>query len=246
MLQEVKAQERWTGRVGVPRIPPIRSVFPKDAVAVIYRPARSAMTSGKASTRQWKLRFERRVPPVIEPLMGWTAGDDTLAQVELTFSSAEAAVAYARRQGLNFIVQGANNSEPKVQFVSYDSGVRKASLSHAPSLMIQRRLEWIERTLGPHVIRNGLGPGDPAADYPSPNDVLTDEHLSPAERLDVLHRWALNAFQIELALSKGEEQSEPSRLEEVIDALLDLDEMQDSTLPRRRAIAASNSEACAA
>jgi hypothetical protein len=38
-------------------------------------------------------------------LMGWTGGTDTLSQVELDFPSAEAAVAYAKRQGLNFIVQ---------------------------------------------------------------------------------------------------------------------------------------------
>src|SRR5689334_8905136 len=62
--------------------------FPKNAHAVTYRPTRSAMTSGKARTREWKLRFERRAPPFIEPLMGWTGGDDTLACVELTFPSA--------------------------------------------------------------------------------------------------------------------------------------------------------------
>jgi hypothetical protein len=85
---------------------PFTSSFPPDAVAVIYRPARSAMTSGLANTRQWKLRFERRSAPFIEPLMGWTGGDDTLTQVELTFRSAEEAVAYARRQGLKSVVHG--------------------------------------------------------------------------------------------------------------------------------------------
>ena len=59
--------------------------FPDDAHAVIYKPGRSAMTSGKGRTRDWKLRFERRTPPVIEPLMGWTEGDDTLSQIELSF-----------------------------------------------------------------------------------------------------------------------------------------------------------------
>ncbi len=44
--------------------------FPKDAHAVIYRPSRSAMTSGKARTREWKLRFDRRTPPLIE---SWSA-----------------------------------------------------------------------------------------------------------------------------------------------------------------------------
>jgi hypothetical protein len=61
------------------------SAFPPDAVAVIYRPARSVMTSGLANTRRWKLRFERHSAPFIQPLMGWSGGDDMLSQVELTF-----------------------------------------------------------------------------------------------------------------------------------------------------------------
>ena len=61
MLQETNsAQECWTERDGAPCTAPTRSVFPDDALAVIYKPARSAMTSGKARTRDWKLRFEPR------------------------------------------------------------------------------------------------------------------------------------------------------------------------------------------
>lgn len=90
---------------------PFMSSFPADAVAVIYRPARSAMTSGLANTRRWKPRFERRSAPFIEPLMGWTGGDDTLAQVGLTFQSADEAVAYARRQGLKFVVHGLEDAK---------------------------------------------------------------------------------------------------------------------------------------
>jgi ETC complex I subunit-like protein len=82
------------------------SIFPAGAVARIYRPARSAMTSGRARTKRWLLRFDRRTPPFIEPLMGWTGGDDTLTQIELRFPTSEAAVAYARRQGLAYVVDG--------------------------------------------------------------------------------------------------------------------------------------------
>jgi ETC complex I subunit-like protein len=106
MLQTMKsAQERWAERVSPTSVPITTSVFPDDAVAIIYKPARSAMTSGRARSKQWKLRFEPRSPRVIEPLMGWTASGDTLAQVELTFPSAQAAVSYARRQGLSHVVQ---------------------------------------------------------------------------------------------------------------------------------------------
>jgi hypothetical protein len=101
MLQETNsAHECSAERDDAPRRAALtRSVFPDDALAVIYQPARSAMTSGNAHTRDWKLRFEPRSRPLIEPLMGWTGCDDTLSQIELTFPSAAAAVAYARRGG---------------------------------------------------------------------------------------------------------------------------------------------------
>ncbi|MER9791679.1 NADH dehydrogenase ubiquinone Fe-S protein 4 [Mesorhizobium sp. M0213] len=60
-----------------------RSEFPRDAVARIYKPCRSVMTSGRAQPKGWRLVFERRTAPVIEPLMGYTGGADTLTQVEL-------------------------------------------------------------------------------------------------------------------------------------------------------------------
>jgi hypothetical protein len=86
------------------------SVFPSDAVTRIFRPARSAVTSGKARTKSWVLHFDRRTPPVIDPLMGWTGGDDTLTQVALTFPTREAAVTYAERQGLTFVIEGHNSA----------------------------------------------------------------------------------------------------------------------------------------
>jgi len=82
-----------------------RSVFPEDAIARIYRPARSATTSGMALTKNWRLVFERRSPPFIEPLMGHTGSDDTLVQVELEFPTLDSAMRYADRQGLTYVVQ---------------------------------------------------------------------------------------------------------------------------------------------
>jgi hypothetical protein len=74
------------------------------------------MTSRRTSAQQWTLRFERRSAPYIEPLVGWTGDDDPLSQVELSFPSAEAAIAYARRQGLQYTVQGlaAQGSKPRL------------------------------------------------------------------------------------------------------------------------------------
>ena len=84
-----------------------RYSVPPNAIAVIRRPARSAMTSGKRRTRDWVLTFERTTPPFIEPLTGWTGGDDTMVQVVLSFPTRHAAVAFAEREGLNYRAEGA-------------------------------------------------------------------------------------------------------------------------------------------
>jgi hypothetical protein len=80
--------------------------WPQDAQALIVRHARPVTTSGRAGTNQWILRFERRLPQTIEPLMGWTTDDDTLTEVELRFSLKEEAIAYAEREGLVYRVEG--------------------------------------------------------------------------------------------------------------------------------------------
>jgi hypothetical protein len=69
------------------------------------------MTSGRARTKSWLLTFERRTVPYIEPLMGWTAGDDPLTQIELRFPTLESAIAYAKRQGLSYRLHGVLRSE---------------------------------------------------------------------------------------------------------------------------------------
>jgi hypothetical protein len=190
MSKHIKsAEERWKERVAMP--PPNPSVFPQDAVALIYKPSRSATTSGKARTREWKLRFEPRSPRYIEPLIGWTRDDDTLAQVELTFPSAEAAVAYARREGLHYVVHGLADLGANVQHSEDMKDSSASSQSAAP----RRRLEWIERTLGPEAIRNGVQAGhDPSVRHATLQDVLRDPALSEAEKRDVLRRWDLDAY----------------------------------------------------
>ena len=60
----------------------------------------------EANTRRWKLRSSRAQPLSSNPMMGWTRRDGHPVPIELDFPSAEAAVAYAKRQGLNSIVQG--------------------------------------------------------------------------------------------------------------------------------------------
>lgn len=73
-------------------------------LARIYRPARTAMSSGQAKTHLWVLEFEPSEAKQIDPLMGWAGSHDTVGQVRLTFDTKEAAVEYARRKGIPFQV----------------------------------------------------------------------------------------------------------------------------------------------
>jgi 3-methylcrotonyl-CoA carboxylase beta subunit len=41
--------------------------------ARIFKPAKNAMQSGRAKTREWQLDYEPEQPRAIEPLMGWTS-----------------------------------------------------------------------------------------------------------------------------------------------------------------------------
>jgi ETC complex I subunit-like protein len=50
------------------------------------------------------LEFERTVPPLIEPLMGWTESDDPLAPVRLHFPDLQSAIAFAERHGWRYQV----------------------------------------------------------------------------------------------------------------------------------------------
>jgi ETC complex I subunit-like protein len=70
--------------------------------ARIFKPARTAMQSGEARTKEWVLEFEPASPRDIDPLMGWTSSRDMRSQVRLEFDTKEEAVAYATREGLAY------------------------------------------------------------------------------------------------------------------------------------------------
>jgi NADH dehydrogenase len=68
--------------------------------ARIFQPARTAMQSGTAKTKQWVLEYAPGTAREVDPLMGWTSSADTQTQVRLRFDSREAAEAYAAAQGI--------------------------------------------------------------------------------------------------------------------------------------------------
>ena len=90
--------------------------------ARIYKPAKTAMQSGRALTRAWVLEFEPAQRKSADPLMGWVGSGDTAEKVRLCFATKEEAVAYCRRRGIDHEVY-----EPKERAVrpkSYASNFR--------------------------------------------------------------------------------------------------------------------------
>jgi hypothetical protein len=73
--------------------------------ARIYKPARTAMQSGKGQTKHWRLEFEAAEARFIEPLMGWTGSSDTRSELRLEFETLEAAVDFATKHGIAYEVE---------------------------------------------------------------------------------------------------------------------------------------------
>ncbi len=73
-------------------------------LARIYKPAKTAMQSGQAKTKEWILDYEPASPREIEPLMGWTSSSDMLSQVRLFFETKEEAIAYAKENRIPYRV----------------------------------------------------------------------------------------------------------------------------------------------
>lgn len=86
-------------------------------VARIYKPAKTAMQSGAAKTRQWVLDYEPEEPRVVEPLMGWTSSGDMKQQVRLWFHTKDEAIAYCERHAIPYQVFEAK--EPARRAIAY-------------------------------------------------------------------------------------------------------------------------------
>ena len=97
-----------------------------DMSAKIYRPAKTAMQSGKAKTHRWVLEFDQEQPRTIDPIMGYTSSGDMRQQVKLTFETQELAEAYAQRNGISYRV--VVPKEPNRQVVSYTDNFKYTRL----------------------------------------------------------------------------------------------------------------------
>lgn len=90
--------------------------------ARIYRPAKTAMQSGKAKADTWTLEFEPEQPRKVEPLMGYTSSRDMKSQICLTFETKEEAIAYAQKNSIAYTVYEPKETRRRV--VSYSENFR--------------------------------------------------------------------------------------------------------------------------
>jgi hypothetical protein len=204
-----------------PRSCPTRGqAWPEDAKALIGRRTLPVTTSGKAGATQWILRFERRTPPTIEPLMGWTQGDDTLAQVEMVFDTCEEAVAYAEREGLAYRVTGEGSMARRRSEAPRDAQERETVASAMNGIV---HLSLLHNRYGrcdvpglPELERAFFSP---ASVFTSPDEVLRHPLLTVDCKREILWRWAWDEYLLDLANVDGMPEGEPSRLAEVRAAL---------------------------
>jgi hypothetical protein len=70
----------------------------------IFRPAKTAMQSGRAKTGRWVMEYELQTARKPEPLMGWVSAGDTKGQVRLEFETKDDAIAYAKKHNLMYQV----------------------------------------------------------------------------------------------------------------------------------------------
>ena len=68
-----------------------------------------------------------------------------------------------------------------------------------------------------------LAPYSVTACYANPNEILKSPKLSRRQKRELLCKWAFDAYRVEVTETGGIPPCSPSRLDEVIDALIDLD-----------------------
>ena len=90
--------------------------------AKIYKPAKTAMQSGKRNSKNWFLKFDT-LNTGIDPLMGWETSKDTMSEVKIEFSSKEQAVKYAKKNNIDYYV--VEHQESKIIKKSYTNNFLK-------------------------------------------------------------------------------------------------------------------------
>ncbi len=99
--------------------------------ARIYRPARTAMQSGQAKTKEWMLDYEPEQARTVEPLMGWTSSSDMKQEVRLQFDSKEEAIAYCEREGIPYqLFDSKLSARPRISYSDNFAYPRREAWTH--------------------------------------------------------------------------------------------------------------------
>ena len=101
--------------------------------ARIFRPAKSAMSSGMAKTHDWVLEFPNETGRDVDPLMGWTSSSDMQAQVRMRFPTKEAALDYAKERDIDAVVTDPKTRKPNIRKGGYGENFatdRKGAWTH--------------------------------------------------------------------------------------------------------------------
>lgn len=197
------------------------SALPKNATARIWRPSKSATTAGRAQSRAWKMTFPRLSAPWIEPLMGWTAGDDIAYQIELSFPTLDAAIRHAERLGVPYEVrlppgEAARRSRRR----RAEQAVRFSDATLARLGLSRRSSEYRRAMAGASERNDPVGGLDPR----SPMEIVCDPLLGPDAKRSILMNWAYSEYLEDLASSEGmPENGRISRLAEIERALFALE-----------------------
>ncbi len=85
--------------------------------AKIYKPAKTAMQSGRAKYNKWILKISDSKNQTKDTMMGWNGGSNTISQIQLQFKTKEDAINYAKSNDLDYEVL--ETSERKVISKSY-------------------------------------------------------------------------------------------------------------------------------
>lgn len=70
----------------------------------IYKPAKTAMQSGRGKNQTWVLEYETTSARVADNLIGWSSSKDTLNQVKLKFKTLDMAIKHARKNGWEYSI----------------------------------------------------------------------------------------------------------------------------------------------
>ena len=85
--------------------------------AKIYKPAKTAMQSGRSKYNKWILKISDSKNQTKDTMMGWNGGSNTASQIQLQFKTKEDAINYAKSNNLDYEVL--ETSERKVISKSY-------------------------------------------------------------------------------------------------------------------------------